>query len=150
MARRPFSTACSKALFEIDGVTDAEVNINRKLVTENGVPAKSIEAIGEDVVNDPSGERLKLRYAALSRSLTSKYGPGVSRHEVQEPWTRRNDFLTGIYRGSSHHYTDFSGQNVSIRLAIRASRRGVSNYVLIFQHVMPKPGNGAVPEKDVL
>ena len=109
-----------------------------------------IEAIGEDVVNDPSGERLKVRYAALSRSLTTKYGPGVARHEIQEPWTRRNDFLTGIYRGSSHHYTDFTGQNVKIRLAIRASRRGVSNYVLIFQHIMPKPGNGAIPEKDVL
>ena len=109
-----------------------------------------IEAIGEDVVNDLAGTRLKVRYAALARSLTAKYGPGVARHEIQEPWTRANDFLTGIYRGSSHHYTDFSGQNVMIRVEIRASRRGVSNYVLIFQHIKSKPGNGSVLEKDVL
>jgi len=109
-----------------------------------------IEAIGEDVVNDPVGTRLKVRYAALSRSLTSKYGPGVARHEIQEPWIRANDFLTGIYRGSSHHYTDFAGQDVMIRLAIRASRRGVSNYVLVFQHSLSQPGNGSIPEKDVL
>ena len=109
-----------------------------------------IEAISEDVTNDPAGTRLKARYAALSRALAGKYGKGVARHEIREPWTRLNDFLTGIYRGTSHHYTDFTGEYVTVRLEIRASRRGVSNYVLIFQHKKTPRGNGLLPEKDVL
>lgn len=109
-----------------------------------------VEAISEDVTNDPAGTRLKGRYAALSRALTAKYGKGVVRHEIPEPWTRPNDFLTGIYRGSSHHYTDFAGENVTVRLEIRATRRGLSNYVLIFQHKKTPPGNGLQRERDVL
>jgi hypothetical protein len=109
-----------------------------------------IVAISEDVTNDPAGTRLKARYAALSRALTAKYGKGVARHEILEPWTRPNDFLTGINRGSSYHYTDFAGENVTVRLEIRASRRGVSNYALIFQHKKTPRGNGRPPEKDVL
>jgi hypothetical protein len=109
-----------------------------------------VEAIGEDVTGDPAGTRLKARYAALSRALTAKYGKGVARHEILEPWTRPNDFLTGIYRGSSHQYTDFTGENVTVRLKIRASRRGISNYVLIFQHKKTPRGNERLPEKDVL
>ena len=111
-----------------------------------------IEAIGEDVVNDPDGTRLKARYAALSRALTRKKisGKGVTRHEIREPWTRPNDFLTGIYRGSSHYYTNFTGENIAVRLEIRASRRGVSNYVLIYQHKRAPRGNELLPEKDFL
>jgi hypothetical protein len=109
-----------------------------------------IEAIGEDVTGDPDGRRMKARYAALSRALAGKYGQGVSRHEILEPWTRPNDFLTGIYRGGSHWYTDFTGKNVSIRLQIRATRRGISKYVLIFQHKEIRPGNERLPERDVL
>jgi hypothetical protein len=109
-----------------------------------------IEAISEDVTNDPAGIRLKARYATLSRALTRKYGKGVTRHKILEPWTRRNDFLTGIYRGSSRYYTDFIGENVTIRLKIRASRRGTSNYVLTFQHKKIPRGNGVPSEKDVL
>ena len=109
-----------------------------------------IEAIGEDVTNDPAGTRLKARYDALARALTFKYSKGVTRHEIPEPWTRPNDFLTGIYRGSSHYYTDFTGENVTVRLNIRASRRGISNYVLIFQHKKTPRGNERLPEKDVL
>jgi uncharacterized phage protein gp47/JayE len=37
----------TKALYEIDGVTDAEINNNRGLFPSNGVPGKSIEAIVE-------------------------------------------------------------------------------------------------------
>jgi len=109
-----------------------------------------IEAISEDVIGDPDGTRLKARYAALTRALTSKYGQGVIRHEIVEPWTRPDDFLTGIYRGSSHYYTDFAGETVTVRLEIRATRRGISNYALIFQHKKTPRGNGLVPEKDVL
>ena len=109
-----------------------------------------IEAISEDVTNDPAGTRLKARYAALSRALTGKYGKGVARHEILEPWTRPNDFLTGIYRGSSHWHTDFTGANVTIRLEIRASRRGISNYVLTFQHKETPRGNAPLQDKDVL
>lgn len=109
-----------------------------------------IEAIGQDITNDPDGSRLKARYAALARALASKYGQGVSRHEIQEPWTRPNDFLTGIHRGFSHWYTNFSGDNVAIRLEIRASRRGISNYALIFQYKAPQKGNGSLQDKDVL
>ena len=109
-----------------------------------------VEAISEDVLGDLDGARLKARYAALSRALTAKYGKGVTRHEIPEPWTRPNDFLTGIYRGSSHYYTDFTGENVTVRLEIRASRRGVSNYALIFQHKKTPGDNELLPEKDVL
>ncbi|MDA1327091.1 MAG: hypothetical protein O3C34_20420 [Proteobacteria bacterium] len=109
-----------------------------------------IEAISEDVVNDPEGLRLKARYAALSRALTSKYGQGVIHHEIVEPWTLPDDFLTGIYRGSSHYYTDFTGENVTVRLEIRASRRGISNYAVTFQHMKAPRGNGLQREKDVL
>ncbi len=109
-----------------------------------------VEAVSEDVVGDLDGTRLKARYAALSRALTAKYGKGVTRHEIPEPWTRPNDFLTGIYRGSSHYHTNFTGENVTVRLEIRASRRGVSNYVLIFQHKKTPRGNERLPEKDVL
>ena len=109
-----------------------------------------IEAIGEDVVNDPDGTRLKTRYTALSRALTAKYGKGVARHEIAEPWTRPNDFLTGIYRGTSHHYTNFAGANVTVRLEIRATRRGVSNYALVYQYKKTPRGNGLLPDKDVL
>jgi hypothetical protein len=109
-----------------------------------------IEAIGEDVTNDPAGTRLKVRYTALARALTGKYGKGVARHEIQEPWIRPNDFLNGIYRGSSHHYTDFTGENVTVRLTIRASRRGVSNYVLIFQHKKFLSSSGPLLDSDAL
>lgn len=109
-----------------------------------------IEAISEDVLNDPEGTRLKARYAALSRALTSKYGQGVVHHEIREPWTRPDDFLTGIYRGSSHYYTVFKAENVTIRLEIRASRRGISNYALVFQHSKTSRDNDLQREKDVL
>lgn len=109
-----------------------------------------IEGISEDVINDPDGARLKVRYDALSRALTKKYGKGVTRHEIHEPWTRPNDFLTGIYRGNSYHYTDFTGVDVTVRLEIRASRRGISNYALIFQYKKSPGGNESLPEGDVL
>lgn len=109
-----------------------------------------IEAIGEDILNDPDGTRLKTRYEALSRALTSKYGPGVVRHEIVAPWTRPDDFVTGIYRGDSHYYTDFAADNVTVRLEIRATRRDVSNYALIFQYKEPSGRNQPLPDKDVL
>lgn len=140
------------------GVRFAATNLPRAL-SDLGVAVLSfgnnnqlhkIEAISEDVINDPAGTRLKVRYAALSRALTAKYGKGATRHEIPEPWTRPNDFLTGIHRGSSHWYTDFSVDTVTVRLKIRASRRGISNYVLIFQHKKTPRGNERLPEKDVL
>ena len=109
-----------------------------------------VEAIGEDITNDPDGARLKLRYAALARALAGKYGQGVSRHVIEEPWTRPNDFLNGIYRGTSYYYTNFTGDNVTVRLEIRATRRGLSNYAIIFQHKAPPSGNGTARDKDVL
>lgn len=109
-----------------------------------------IEAVSEDFVNDPDGARLKARYRELSGALTAKYGRGVVRHEIPEPWTRPNDFLTGIYRGSSHYYTEFFGQNVTVRLEIRAIRSGISNYALIFQYKTTARGREQLREKDVL
>lgn len=109
-----------------------------------------IEAISEDVVQDPTGARLKARYAELSRALTAKYGEGTVHHKISEPWTRPEDFLTGIYRGRSHYYTDFTGPNVTVRLEIRSSRRGISNYALIFQHGQTQRDRDLQREKDVL
>lgn len=109
-----------------------------------------IEAVSKDVLNDPEGTRLKARYAELSRALASKYGKGDVHHEIVAPWTRPDDFLTGIYRGRSTYYTDFSAENVTVRLEIRASRRGISNYALTFQYREKPRGREPLPEKDIL
>ena len=116
----------------------------------NNDQLQKIEAIGEDVSNDPSGTRLKARYAALARALASKYGNGKSRHEIRMPFDRQNDFLMGIHRGFSHWYTDYVGDNVTVRLEIRASRRGISNYVLTFEHKKTQQGNRSLQDKDAL
>lgn len=109
-----------------------------------------IEAIGQDVTNDPDGSRLKARYAALARALTRKYGQGSSRHEIREPFTRANDFLTGISRGFTHWYTDFTADNITVRLEIRATRRGISNYAIVFQHKEADRDRNLLQEKDIL
>ena len=109
-----------------------------------------VEAISNDFRHDLDGKRLKARYAALSRALAAKYGNGEVHHQISEPWTRPIDFLIGIHLGSSTYYTNFASKGVTVRLEIRASRRDVGRYALVFQYKEPSRDNDLSREKDVL
>ena len=109
-----------------------------------------VEAVSEDFRWDLDGTRVKARYNALSRALAAKYGKGETHHEINEPWTRPDNFLIGIHLGSSHYYTVFDSKTVKVRLEIRASRRDVGNYAIVFDYREPPTAGDLSREKDVL
>jgi hypothetical protein len=109
-----------------------------------------VEAVSEDFRWDLDGTRVKARYNALSRALAAKYGKGETHHAINEPWTRPDNFLIGIHLGSSHYYTTFDSKTVKVRLEIRASRRDVGNYAIVFRYREPPPASDLSREKDVL
>jgi hypothetical protein len=110
-----------------------------------------IESRGVDVRHDEDGSRLKARYNALSRALSQKYGKGETRHEIFAAWTKPSDFLMGIYRGDTKYYTLFTSKDVDVRLEIRATRRFVGHYLLVFDYKGGRDkGNGVSRERDIL
>jgi len=109
-----------------------------------------IEAISRDYLHDLDGSRTRARYEALSRALAAKYGAGKETHDINKPWDSPEHFLMGINLGSSRYYTDFEGKNVAVRLTIKAKRRDIGTYVLIYRHKElakrsgEQPGEGGV------
>lgn len=112
---------------------------------------RRIEARSIDFRHDSDGARLKARYNALSRALTAKYGKGETHHDIAITWRKPTDFLMGLYRGASTYYSTFAGTEVAVRLEIRATRRFVGHYVLIFEYkAIRDEGDGLSKERDIL
>jgi hypothetical protein len=112
---------------------------------------RRIESRGKDIRHDEDGAQLKARYKALSRALSGKYGKGETHHDISITWRKPTEFLMGLYRGDSVYYTTFKGEEVDVRLEIRATRRFVGHYRLIFEYSgIQDSGDKSSKERDIL
>lgn len=104
-----------------------------------------VEAVSRDFLHDTDGSRVKERYEALSRTLAAKYGAGKVTHDIDKPWDRPEHFLMGLNLGSSRYHTDFESRKIAVRLAIKAKRRDIGVYVLIYRNkdLERRSGEGA-------
>lgn len=95
-----------------------------------------IVAASREFPNDPYGTKLLSRYDELEQILAEKYGPGTLTHEIDKDlWKDPDEFLMGVLKGRSWHYTTYKSEPVAIELSVRATDADSGYYVIIYKHL---------------